>query len=296
MKNRHLGFGIFVLSLGVLLLLANAGVINWTIFNSLIDLWPLLLVMAGINIIFRHNEIVKVITWLAFLALIICYSIFYKGGLYINNAKWNTSNNVRYEKKANVEEGELKLDLAGTNFSLDSSSNYLVYATFKNFSIKNSIQEENGGKKEYIVFQQKHPAGFNFNSNNEDCNFKINNAIFWDMDIDAGAINGSMDMSDLKVRNLKLDTGAANMKLIFGDKCSSMNAAIEGGASNIETYIPSSVGVKIRMETALSGNNLNELGWTKQGHDYISPNYDNASCKINMDVQMGAGKFNVNMQ
>lgn len=296
MKNKHLGFGIFILSLGILLLLVNTGIIDWTIFNSLFDLWPVLLVMAGINIIFRHNEIVKVITWLAFLALLICYSVFYKGGIYINNSKWNTSNTVKYERKAGVEAGELKLDLSGTKLSLGSTSTDLVNAILKNSNIRNSIDEENGGKKEYVVFQEKHPFGINFNSNNEDCRIDINNSIYWDMDIDAGAINGTIDMSDLKVNNLKLDTGAANVKLIFGSKNNAVNVTIDGGASNIESYIPSGTGVKVRLDTALSSTNLSELGWIKQGHDYISPNYDNASVKINMDVDMGAGKFDVNMQ
>lgn len=296
MKNRHLGLGIFILSIGVLLLLANFGVINWTIWESIFDLWPVLLVMAGINIIFRHNEVVRVITWLAFLALIICYSIFYKGGLSINNSKMDTGKTVKYERKADVESAELKLDLAGDEFTLDSSAADLVNATFTNPNMKSSMEDRNGGKSEYVVFQEKNPFGVNLNSRSQNCSFSVNNSVVWDMDIDAGAINGNMDMSDLKVNNLTLDTGAANIKLVFGNRSSLTNVTIDAGASKIEAYIPHDVGVKVRMKTALCSANLSGLGWTKQGQYYISPNYDSASSKINMELDMGAGKFDVNMQ
>lgn len=296
MKHRNLGLGIFILSIGILLLLANLGVINWTIFNSLLDLWPALLIMAGINIIFRHNEIVKVITWIAFLALIIAYSILNKNGILINDAKWNASKTVKYERKANMERGELKLDLGGCRFSLGSSSTDLVDAKFTDSNVKNSIEERDGGKTAYLAFQNKKVSTSNYNSNSEDARININNGIMWNIDLDAGGINGTIDMSDLKVNNLKMEIGAANVKLMFGDKSSTMNTVIDGGASNIEAYIPRYVGVKVRMDSALSSTNLNGLGWTKQGHEYTSPNYDNASIKINMDVDMGVGKFDVNMQ
>ena len=61
MKNKNIEFGVFIVSIGVLMLLGNIGVISWSIFDALIELWPALFIVIGVDIIFRNNSIVKAI-------------------------------------------------------------------------------------------------------------------------------------------------------------------------------------------------------------------------------------------
>ncbi|KPU42288.1 hypothetical protein OXPF_40730 [Oxobacter pfennigii] len=79
MKKESIGAGIFLVSLGLLFLLINFGVLDWSIFEAFFDLWPGILIVIGLNIIFNNNRIIKIITWLIFLAAVIAY------GYYDNN-------------------------------------------------------------------------------------------------------------------------------------------------------------------------------------------------------------------
>lgn len=77
MKNKNLEFGFFILSIGIVSLLVNTGIIKWSIVNAFLELWPAILIVIGINIIFHNNSIIRIITWLLFLGAIVLYGYFY---------------------------------------------------------------------------------------------------------------------------------------------------------------------------------------------------------------------------
>lgn len=78
MRMRNIEFGMFLLSIGIVWLLKETGVIYWPVLKSLWNYWPALLIMEGINIIFRENPYVRMVTWFLFLAGLIAFS-FYHG-------------------------------------------------------------------------------------------------------------------------------------------------------------------------------------------------------------------------
>lgn len=88
MKSRNIGMGIFFIIVGAVWLLVNLGYIRgWWILNSLSVLWPLLLVVIGINIIFRGNAVINIIVWLLFAAAVIGYSFHtHQVGVFVKNS------------------------------------------------------------------------------------------------------------------------------------------------------------------------------------------------------------------
>lgn len=77
MKNGNIEFGFFILSIGVLFLLINMGIINWSIMNVLFEIWPAIFIVIGINIIFKNNTIVRIITWLLFVGAVVTYGYYF---------------------------------------------------------------------------------------------------------------------------------------------------------------------------------------------------------------------------
>ena len=55
MNNRRLIGGIVLIILGILFLLTNLGYISFDVLFGIFDLWPLLFVIAGINILFNKK-------------------------------------------------------------------------------------------------------------------------------------------------------------------------------------------------------------------------------------------------
>lgn len=296
MENRHVGFGVLLLSIGVVLLLINLGIISWSIVESFFELWPAILIVAGINIIFHRNQVVKIIAWLAFVALIVAHSYFYGGSNVPDFFQGTGSEKVRIEKASEVEQANLRLELSGTELLIVSTSSSLVDAELASSRISHSVEYEDSKRTANVTFEETHPFGIDINFRNNKNKFSLDENVTWDMFIDTGAANGTIDMSNLKVKSLDIDVGAANLKLICSSKYPSTSVKLDAGASNIEVVVPQGTGVKVKMDSTLSSYNLREPDWEKQGEYYVSSNYDSSDNKIFFDVDMGAGKFDVSFK
>ncbi|NJD01138.1 MAG: hypothetical protein FIA99_00720 [Ruminiclostridium sp.] len=293
-NNKGVGFGVFLLTVGIIWVLVSVGVISWSIINALFVLWPLILVIIGVNIIFRNNKIIRAVAWAAFLTVLISYS-------YIFDDKTNaggirTGEKVTIEKLAEVQKGNLKIAFGGTRISLDSGTLKLLEAEIQDKDITYAEKSLDGetsisfDKKAYSI------SNFNTNLNNRNNRFHLSSQVPWHIDIDTGAVDGSFDMSGLSVEKLSLDTGAANLALTLGAKYSNPVVDINAGASKIEINVPSDAGVKVRMDGALNSTNLDGSDWEKKNGVYYSKGYDEASVKIDMDIDMGVGKLLVNFK
>lgn len=295
MKNRNIGFGVFLLSVGIVLFLVNIGIINWSIIDGLFELWPAIFIVIGINVIFKNNWIVRTLTWLLFLTAIVSYGYFFEGG-----APWagrsNKSQTVSVEKQTETERGTFKVGLGGTRLDVRSTNVKLIDAVVSSPDIENRISYENGKKKAFVDFRRDRYVITGPGNIREECLFSLNDSIVWDMDIDAGAVNGTFDMSSLKVEKMDIDIGAGRLKMIFGNKGKTTDVDIDAGASSFDIVLPNNAGAKIKVDGALNNSNLNDLNWNRQGKYYVSPNYDSAESKINMDINMGVGRFNVVVQ
>lgn len=295
MNNRHIRSGIFFISLGIVFLLINFNIVSgWSLLRTLIEYWPAIFIVIGINIIFRKNQIVRVITWLLFLTAIVGYSYFYDGNFGRWDGQWTTaSSNVQIENAASLENGVFTLGLGGTRIKIDSTDSRLVDAYISDRDIVKDYRDD--GKTAYISFKNNNNLFILPGSHGEN-RFSMNKDVIWDMEIDTGAIDGYIDMTDLKVKDLNIKSGAANFKIIFGDNYKAAHASIKAGASSFDVVVPKGSGVRVNLEGALTGNNLNSLGWGRDGKYYVSPGYDSAVNKIDIDVSMGVGSFNVSVQ
>jgi len=75
MKHRDFTPGIILIGLGTYFLLRNLGIIGFISFRYLFQFWPVVLIIAGINLIFKKYPFVSVLTWTLFFAIIIILGI-----------------------------------------------------------------------------------------------------------------------------------------------------------------------------------------------------------------------------
>ncbi len=293
MRSKHLGFGVFLLTIGIIWLLVNFRLIEGlSILNSLIVLWPLILVVVGVNVIFKHNPVVKLVTWLLFLAVIISYGYFAETK-YVENDKDNAV--ITEEISQETKHGEFNIAMGAEKIELDSKTRNLFDVNIAR-PVDSSVSYRDGKETAAINFEKKSYSPFNFRGGKQLSSFHLNEDVTWDIKVDTGAVSGRLDMSDLEVEKFSLNMGFGNMDLDFGTYSGKTLADINMGFSNVNAFIPKSSGVRVRMESGLTGSNLKALKWEKQGEYYISPNYDTAESKIDIELKAGLSSFNINLK
>lgn len=55
--------------------------------------------------------------------------------------------------------------------------------------------------------------------------------------------------------------------------------------------MPKDAGIRLKLDAALTKTNIEDLNLNKLRDHYVSTNYDDASTKLDFDIDMGAGKI-----
>ena len=302
-KSKKTTLGIILVILGILWILSNLNVIDLNLYRvvsniieGLFDLWPLILVVIGISIIFK-KEALNTILWIVFLVILIIYSLFMKNDIRqqeLSNKNFSEQSfkeeTYSGEMNSSIERGRLDLDIGATSFKIESiEDDFMKLDHDGAFNYK--ISKE--GRTENIYISNKK----NIIQNGMDRRLKLglNKTIPWIIDLDMGAASGNLDLKDIMVEEFDLDMGAGKIEASFGNKAELTIIDIDSGASQIILNIPKDSGLKINMDGALNSTNLDELGLMKiDKGEYISNNFNSTESKFEIEVDMGVGNFEIN--
>lgn len=296
-KNRKVNLGIILILVGVLWILSNFNIIDinlYSILNHMVrgifDLWPLILVIIGIGIIFK-NELLNTGLWILFLLILVIYSLFVKDNILKNNSQKPFKAEVYTSKmREDIQRGNLDLEVGATSFNIYGLDN-----DFARFEHDGAFKYKFTNKKSIENLYISNKNNSFINNKSRSFNLGLNSNIPWNLNMDIGAISGNLNLSDIMISKVDLDMGAGNLEMTLGKRNDFTSVDIDAGASKIAIYIPKESGVKIDLEGALNSTNLNDLGLVKSSSgEFISENYDKATNKYEMDIDMGVGSFELN--
>lgn len=298
--------GLLLITLGVIFFLLNYDILSWGFWVHVADLWPLILILAGIGLLFSRRIPLSAVL-LVFLISMVAYSLVVgdkplpgqMNSLFNGGATETKAINVPLP--ADVKKAHVNLNLGGAKVSvaaLDSgvSENQLMTGNYQGLE-KDNVS---GSKKSGLSTTQSgdtlnvtlSSASFGRNSdtiNGSDFELNLSSKVHYDLEMSAGAINGKMDLSRLLVDKLKISTGASDFSMEFGDTGIATQGKIDSGASKLTLVIPENVGVKIRLNGVATSTNFMGSGLLSDDKNWVSPKYDEAKTKIDLDISMAAG-------
>ncbi len=302
MKAGKIGLGIFLLAVGVIWILVSFKIISFNyieqFFVASIKLWPLILIVVGVNLIFKYNYSVKLVSWVLYFAILISYGVIVNPKLGFDSVKIDLNlgdvgngDHIKYSEKLKeaTKEGKLDISLGAAKINIDGKTDNLFDADVpKSVKLKKTDYSHNNSEAR-IYFDKNN--GFDFR--NQDSIFQLNKSVLWDVNIKTDVLTGKLDMTDLKIKKLDLDVKASSVDVVFGSGYDKTNAEIEAKASNINLTVPKNSGVRIKMSGKLNNTNLDKLEWKNDKNVYESPNYDKAESKIDMEMDMDISNLKV---
>lgn len=123
---------------------------------------------------------------------------------------------------------------------------------------------------------------------------KINKNVPISLKIESGASSADINLSDLKVTDLDIDTGASNLEISLPSGAGNTHVEIDAGASSLLIHIPEKVAAKIALKTGVSSISINSNRFPLIGkYAYESPDYAAAENKIDMTINAGVGSITV---
>lgn len=124
--------------------------------------------------------------------------------------------------------------------------------------------------------------------------FKLNQDVPLSVDVDAGASQLDLDLTDLKVIHLSVDTGASSLHLKLPAHAGSTLVEIESGAANLDLNVPQGVGARVRCRQGASSIQIDQSRFPMvDGGLYQSADYAGAANKVDINLNGGANTVRV---
>ncbi len=110
--------------------------------------------------------------------------------------------------------------------------------------------------------------------------------------IQTGANRAEMDLQDLQIRDLKLETGASQTKILLPGR-GRLNADFDLGAASLEVIFPPGVAGRIRLDQGVSSVSVDETRFPYRQGVYQSPDFDTAPNAVDLKIDAGAAQIRI---
>lgn len=271
---------------GVVALLVNTGAIPVERLSQLLDLWPVILIVIGLELIVRrslHGTAGDVAA-----ALVVLLAVL--GAVGYVAVSPNPSATHTLDSAGSVgalEEASLNVDVGAANVTLASATDIgqdLFRAHIEYSGSKPSVDfNQSTGK---VTISQS-SNGF-FQPGRFALDLKMNSGIPWTVTENTGATTDTIDFSHLRIRSLSLDTGAGRDEITLGPVSGTVTVQINGGALTVHVHRPAGVAASV----AISGGAVSLDADGRSSHAvgdlrYQSPDYGGAADRYRITIDGG---------
>ena len=129
-----------------------------------------------------------------------------------------------------------------------------------------------------------------------DWSFGLNGEIPLSLELETGASETRLDLADLRLTDLRLQTGASATDLTLPANAGHTRAEIRAGAASVNIRVPSGVAARIRVKGGLAGITVDRSRFPRTGDVYQSADYDTAPNKVDVDIETGLGSIDVRQE
>ncbi|SRR6266508_2028339 len=112
------------------------------------------------------------------------------------------------------------------------------------------------------------------------------------LDVRSGASTGRLELEELLVTELTLETGASHTDLVLPRRGQS-TARLQAGAAQVWIRIPTGVAAAIRVRRGLAAIRVDTSRFPQTADGYRSPDFDSAPNRVDLEIEAGAAEVTV---
>jgi hypothetical protein len=284
--------------IGIVALLVNSGVISTDRLALLADLWPVILIVIGLELIARRGLPGQAGEVAAVLIVLIA-----AGGAvaYVALAP-NPSSTGRLDSHAtvgNLDHAALEIDAGASTITVTGTSSLegdLYHATIDYAGPK---PEVNLDRSSGTLSISQGNTGFSvFQTRRFTLDLQINSSIPWTITSNGGASTETFRLGSVRLKSMEINTGASSEDITLGTPSGVVPISINGGALTVNLHRPPGTGASVNVSGGVvslnfDGRQNHAIGNLQQstasGTDTYRVEVNGGGCTVTMDASAPAG-------
>ena len=294
-RNRGLLFPLLLIAIGAIVLLANVGVISSDALVRLGDLWPLLLVILGLQLILNHTlpRQQATLIGLGATAVIVIAAVAYATLAPATNFGTRQANVS--DRLGGLTAATLDLGYSGATVDIHAGTNlgdslYQAHVEYPGSDDPPTISLD----RESGTLAIGDRSGFSplrlFGAARRHVVITLTDRIPWTIKISGGTANGHLDLRRLQLAKVEISGGASRMDAQLPSPRGTAVIDISGGVSNLTLRAPADAQWRVAVSGGASGMRINGSFYGAIGGDFQqqSPGYAAASDRFDIEISGGA--------
>jgi cell wall-active antibiotic response 4TMS protein YvqF len=289
MRNRSYFWPAILILTGLIALVAETGAISGGRLARLADLWPVILIAIGLELMNRRvlqgprRDLATALIVLVAAGGAIAY-VAVRGPVSDTTQTVNASDAVGSLNQAtlDVNAGAATITVEGSN-SLGSDL-YRAHIEYSGTKPAISLDRSTGSLR---IFKNNDFAFFT--SRRFVLDLQLNSGVSWNLNADTGASNDTFKLSTVKVGSITLNAGASRTDITLGRPTGTVPISVDGGAITLRLHRPS--GSEAFVHVSGGAVNLSADGRQLHGvgeESWQSAGYDGAVDAYHIEINGGA--------
>ncbi len=264
-----IAFPLVLISLGVAFLLVNMGYLAGLTWTEVLQLWPVLLVLAGVDILLRPRSFA--IAALVEIAIVVAAFLF----LMTTPAALNGPGTLQFSTdvpRDGATELAVSVDYGAGRLTLAGGATGLMTVDSTRQDVTQSVSRSGGAATAAVSSSSS--SAFIFDGRDRQWNVRVPSDVPTAIILNLGAGQFDVGLSDVRVTRASINTGASDLTVRLPTPRGDVPFTISGGMSDIKLYVPSGVAYRITHSSVLQSLN----GPTE------SANYDTSSDRLTITL------------
>ena len=302
-RNRGLLFPLILIAIGVIFLLANTGVLSAEALQRLGDLWPLILVILGLQLILNYTLPRQQATMFGLAATVVIVIAGVVYAIFAPAAPFGTRQADSSAHLGGLSAATLDVNYSGATMDIQAGSldDSLYQAHVDYPSSDNpptiSLDQESGtlAIRENSSLSNFSPFHW-FGPSRRHVQVTLTDRIPWTIKVSGGAANQRFDLRRLQLSRLEVSGGANRVDAQLPAPKGTVLLDVSGGASNVTLRAPASSDWRVAVSGGVSAVTINGSSSGSIGGDFQQQSAGYASATNRFDVEISGGASHIDLR
>jgi hypothetical protein len=304
-RRRGLLWPLLLIVVGGFFLASNLGYVGPVPIRTVLQLWPLLLVLSGIEVLLARREpILALAIEVLVVAVAVGLVVTQPRGLFVPVGGAQPSSAAAVPRQGATSLA-LRVEGSAGTYSVSGGASDLVEARSDHGELTVRDSRRDGGQAAEIRVQPATIGDIHIFGTTPPTNVDVRVArdVPTSLRVEGGAGDFIVDLRDIQVRDARIETGASHVELTLPKPSGEVPIRIQAGAANVVIVVPGDVEVRITTSGAIlstttlnprivaSGTSSSNVRGSPSSVE--TPGYAAAKDRVTITIEAGASSITI---